>query len=87
MTTLELKTYEIFKNKLGEAEASTIIEYLDQKTDQKINEKRDVLSTKEDIYKLETKLAENKSEMLKWMFIFWVGQLAALVAVVKLLVA
>jgi hypothetical protein len=28
--------------------------------------------------KLETKIAESKADTVKWMFIFWVGQLAAM---------
>jgi len=31
MSTLELKTYEIFKNKLVEKEAETVLEYFDSK--------------------------------------------------------
>ena len=52
---------------------------------------------KEDLAKLDGKLeariaetktviAENKAEMIKWMFIFWIGQVAATVAIVKLLI-
>ncbi len=74
MSSIELKVYEIFKNKLGEQEAQLIIEYFEKKSDEKINAKKDVFLTKED-----------KTDMIKWMFIFWVGQLAAMLAIVKLL--
>lgn len=84
-TTLELKTYDILKNRFGENEASTLIEYVEAKTEQTINQKKDVFATKEDIYKLDTKLSEAKSELIKWMFIFWIGQTAAVLAIVKFL--
>jgi len=29
-------------------------------------------------------LANTKLEVIKWMFIFWVGQLAAMIAIAKL---
>ncbi len=74
MTSTELKVYEIFKNKLGENKAQIIIEYFEQKSEEKINSKKDIFLTKED-----------KTDMIKWMFIFWVGQLAAMLAIVKLL--
>lgn len=74
MSVNELKVYEIFKSKLGEAEAQTIIEYFEQKSEEKINSKKDIFLTKED-----------KTDMIKWMFIFWVGQLAAMLAIVKLM--
>jgi len=48
MSTLELKVYEIFKNKLGEKEAETVIEYIEVKAEEKYQQKKDVLLTKED---------------------------------------
>lgn len=70
MSVNELKVYGIFKSKLGEAEAQTVIEYFEQKSEEKINSKKDIFLTKED-----------KTDMIKWMFIFWVGQLAAMLAI------
>ena len=53
-----------------------------------MKEKND-FATKEDIAKLEgkleTKMAENKADIIKWMFIFWIGQLASVIAIVKLM--
>jgi hypothetical protein len=34
------------------------------------------------IARLETKISDTKSELLRWMFIFWVGQVTATVAIV-----
>ena len=45
MTTLELRVYEIFKSKLGEKEAETVIEYLDIKAKEKTDEKVQVFQT------------------------------------------
>jgi hypothetical protein len=67
MSALELKVYEIFKTKLGEAEASTILEYIEEKAEKKISEKKDIFLTKED-----------KVDMIKWMFIFWLGAVGTL---------
>ena len=33
---------------------------------------------KGDIAQLEVKIAESKTSMIRWMFVFWVGQLAAM---------
>jgi hypothetical protein len=35
-------------------------------------------STKADIARLDTKISDSKSETIKWMFIFWVGQMILL---------
>ena len=72
MSSLELKGYEIFKTKLGEKEAETIIEYFEAKAEGKYNEKRDVLATKEDI-------ANSKVDLIKWMVGFWIAQMAAII--------
>jgi hypothetical protein len=34
---------------------------------------------------LSTKIADSKVEMIKWMFLFWIGQLAAIFAIIKFL--
>ena len=38
---------------------------------------------KTDIANLRTEIANTKAEMIKWMFLFWLGQLAASIAVAK----
>lgn len=73
MKGLEIRPYEIFKQKLGETEASTIIEFIEEKAESKINSKKDIFLTKED-----------KTDMIKWMFIFWVGQLGAMIGLILL---
>ncbi len=70
---LEIRTYEIFKQKPGDAEANTILEYIEEKAEEKINSKKEIFLTKED-----------KTDMIKWMFIFWIGQLGAMVALIML---
>ena len=81
MSAIELKAYEVLKSKFGEPEASTLIEYFDVKTEQKFTEKKEVLATKEDVLNFRAELLEKvestKSDMVKWMFIFWGGQVAA----------
>jgi hypothetical protein len=68
MTALELKVYEIFKVKLGEKEAGTVMEFLESKTEEKINQKKDIFLTKDD-----------KVDMIKWMVGFWIAQMAAII--------
>jgi predicted Holliday junction resolvase-like endonuclease len=87
MIVSEIKLYELLKAKLGTQEAEAFVEILEKKVDQKFEESKQMLATKEDIAKLEgkleTKIAETKADMIKWMFIFWIGQMAATVAIVK----
>ena len=72
MTALELRVYEIFKSKLGEKEAETIIEFIEVKSKEKIEEKKDVFMTKDDKVDLIEKMNRDKLDMIKWMFGFWI---------------
>jgi hypothetical protein len=35
-------------------------------------------ATKEDFMKLDIKMSETKAEIIKWVFIFWMGQVAVI---------
>ena len=77
MHVAEIELYEILKTKLGEKEAKTLVEYIETKVEKKVEDKRDILATKED-------LANVKSDIIKWMFLFWIGQLASLIAILQI---
>ena len=48
MSALELKVYDLLKSRFNEEEARTVIEYIDAKTESKVQQKKDVFLTKED---------------------------------------
>lgn len=54
-------------------------------------EKKEVLATKEDILLLKRELSETRTDIIKWMFIFWTGTvitiLGGLFAFLKLFLA
>ena len=77
-----IEMYNILKVKIGESEAKALTEYVETKVEKSLEKEKDILATKEDIYKIEVKLAETKSEIIKWMFIFWVGQIAVTLGIV-----
>ncbi|MFI5136197.1 MAG: hypothetical protein ACHQIM_00130 [Sphingobacteriales bacterium] len=81
MQVSEIQLFQILKGKIGEKEAQTLVEYVETKIEKEFDTKRDVLATKEDLAR---EVGNTKSEIIKWMFIFWVGQLAAMIAIVKL---
>jgi len=79
MNAIELKTYEILKDKLGEEKALTILEFADYKADQKMNEKKDTLLTKDDKMDLIKCIKDDKVDLIKWMVGFWIAQIAAII--------
>ncbi len=58
-----------FSNIAGK-ETSDLTSCIEEKIKKEVSAKTDVLATKE-------ALAETKAELIKWMFIFWIGQIAA----------
>jgi len=117
MQVAEIELYEILKGKLGEKEAKTLVEYIEAKVDKRLEDKKDILATKEDINNLrvatkedinnlslatkedinnlrvatkqdianlEIKMEKTRSDIIKWMFLFWIGQLASLAAILKI---
>jgi hypothetical protein len=77
MQVSEIQLFQILKEKIGEKEAQSLIEFVETKVEKEFDSKKDSLATKED-------LANVRSDVIKWMFIFWVGQLAAMIAIAKL---
>lgn len=70
-----IEMYTILKGKLGETEAKALTEYVETKVEKSLEKEKDVLATKVD-------LAEAKSDIIKWMFIFWIGQVAVTLGII-----
>ena len=67
MLVSEITLFNTLKAKLGEQEAQTIVEGIKQTVDAKFSDQKDIFLTKED-----------KVDIIKWMFAFWVGTIAVL---------
>ena len=72
MSTLEFKLYDLLKAKLGTQEAQSIVEFVRLEVKETIEEKTQILATKEDMYKLDVKISDTKNDIVKWLFGFWV---------------
>ncbi len=93
MIVSEIKLYELLKAKIGEKEAEAFVQILEQRVDQKFDDRKNEFVLEKDKEKLLTKadalaifatkedLASLKAEIIKWMFIFWIGQLAAFIGI------
>jgi len=87
MSTVSIKLYDMFRKtlKLQEGEAREMVGAIQELTKEQGTENvtiinKDILSLKEYLdIKFATKeeLGNVKVEMVRWMFIFWIGQLAA----------
>ncbi len=86
ITTTDIQLFQILKQKIGEAEAEALVSFVDAKLKESHEENLKILATKEDIFlvkadiiKLETKIAETKADMIKWMFSFFVAMMLAII--------
>jgi len=60
--------------------------YIDNKTERSVEATIKTLATKDDLAKVNLDLSNRMNDMMKWMFIFWVGQVGATLAIVYLFV-
>ena len=88
MIVSEITLFNTLKLKLGEKEAQVVVEGIKGAVKEEFDNKKELLATKEDIAnlrgELKSEIANAKTEMIKWMFIFWIGQLASFIAIAKL---
>lgn len=64
------KLYDLISIKLGKETAENLTIFIEEKIKSEVDTKTSILATKEN-------LANTKAEIIKWMFIFWVGQVIA----------
>jgi uncharacterized coiled-coil DUF342 family protein len=79
---ISLKLFELTQEFIkDEAKAKEFVSRIEQIVDNKFEAKKDILATKNDIAETKKEIADTKAEIIKWMFIFWVGQILALIAI------
>jgi hypothetical protein len=79
MSVTEIQLFQILKAKLGEQEAEQLVSYVKAEVKSEFENEREVLTTKED-------LANSKADIIKWMFIFWVGQIAVTIGFILMFI-
>lgn len=90
----EIELFNLLKSKIGENEAKTLVEYVENKIETQTNKKsdenlkilatkQDIAETKEQINATKAQIAETKAELLKWMIVlfapFYVGMIVFLI--------
>jgi hypothetical protein len=86
-TTATIRLYDMLKPKLGETEARMFIQHFEESFEEGFAAKSQQLTTKQDIadlrWELRVEIAQSRAEIIKWMFIFWIGQIATVIAIMK----
>lgn len=85
MVISEIKLYNLLKAKLGDQEAEVLLHLVEEKVDIKFEENNEKLATKSDINRIELEMSNMEARLTMRMFLFWIGQLGAFIAIVKFL--
>jgi hypothetical protein len=76
---------------LGDKEVESLVIFVDAKLKEANEQNLKIVATKEDLAKLEGKLSTaieaSKAEMIRWMFIFWLGAVGTLSGIMYVLIA
>jgi hypothetical protein len=84
LTSIQL--FQLLKNKLGEREVEALVDFMESKQKESNEANSKVLATKDDIVgikvelgKLETKIAENKTDIIRWVFALFIPLMLAVI--------
>ena len=84
MATITItRLHTLLTNKLGNDVAENLTTYISETIKDDVKEATTDIATKDFVKK---EIAESKSEIIKWMFIFWVGQVAAIFGLIYFIV-
>jgi hypothetical protein len=67
MSAIELQVYELFKKRFSEEEAKIVITYFEAKTEEKIQQKKEIFLTKDDKVDLIDRINKSKVETIVWI--------------------
>lgn len=96
----DIQLFNLLKVKFGEKEAEQFVSLIKDKVEEAFENKKDSFVTKKDISiieeklsnieleiaRLETTIAKTESKLILWAFVFWVTQLGAIFAFLKLFI-
>ncbi|HJP62315.1 MAG TPA: hypothetical protein VJ844_02680 [Mucilaginibacter sp.] len=82
------RLYKLLTDKLGSDTTEAMFKYIDSKTERSVEATIKSLATKDDLakvkYDLSKEIGESKADTIKWMFIFWIGQVGTILAIIFL---
>jgi hypothetical protein len=70
-------------NQAQQEQKNVIVTFVEEKFERRLSEEISKLEVKlvERISAVEAKISEAKADLIKWMFIFWVGQIAVILGI------
>ncbi|MEI8007723.1 MAG: hypothetical protein WCI48_16065 [Bacteroidota bacterium] len=95
MTVTTLDLFQILQSKLGQNEAKALVEFVESEVQLNLKQEMNSFATGNDIrnlrgdmhtaiHNLDIKIEKMRADLIKWMFVFWMGQISVTVALVML---
>lgn len=89
MTISAIDLFNLLKTIIGEHEAKSLVEFIEMKIERKFDEQINQIATKKDLLRsragLELKIEKVTANMIKWMFIFCLSQIAVNLAFILII--
>ena len=79
ITTTYIQLHEILKQKLGNKEAEALVSFVDSRIKEGNEQNLKTLATKEDISELKLNIADSKTDIIRWVFAFFIPLLLAII--------
>ena len=77
MSTVSLtRLYDLLSQKVGKETAENLTQYIESKIKEEVQDSSKLLATKQDVSDVRETMANHKADLIKWMFAFWIGQVA-----------
>jgi hypothetical protein len=83
MIVSEIKLYELLKAKLGEKEAEAFVEILEKKVDDKFDDAKQTLVSKEDLLKLQVEIEKRFNQLILWVVGTGIAVAGLILAIMK----
>ena len=80
------RLYKLLSDQLGADTTEAMFKYIDNKTERAVEGTIKTLATKDDIANVRKEMGEIKADTIKWMFIFWIGQVGAMLGIALLFI-
>ena len=68
------RLYDLVSIKLGKETAENLTAFIEEKIKGEVDTRASIPAKKEDVAHTDAKIETSKAGLIKWMFVFWVGQ-------------
>lgn len=84
MNVSEIQLFNILRAEFGDDKAGKLVDFVQSKVKAELEQNTATFLTQKDKTELVSLIKDTRADIIKWMFIFWVGQIGVLLGVLAL---